>query len=136
MRGFVLGVLVALAGTAAAQVTISRWQDLQPYIAAQTDKLNAHTSQIAALEARIADLEAKNAVLTSDVGLIIGRYDMLLRYLIIQACYANSKLDTWGAALAGLQPFPLGTHECPPAGSRFYIPGYLSPSGPAIPPAN
>ncbi len=47
---------------------------------------------------------------------------MLLRYLVIQACASNEKIEAIRAVLPFVQPFPLGNDECSPAGSRFYTP--------------
>lgn len=128
MKMLIVVFAVAIFSSATqAQVQVNRWQDLQPYIAAQTGKLNTHTDEIAALQ-------AENARLTSDLGLVIQRYDMLLRYLIIQACASNAKIESINSVFNWVQPFPLGSHECPPAGSRFYIPGFLSAGGPPVPP--
>lgn len=129
MRHLAILTAVALSTAlpAAGQVKVQRWQDLQPYIAQQTTKLNTHTDEIAALK-------AENATLKSDMGLVIGRYDMLLRYLVIQACATNAKIDTINSVFNWVQPFALGTNECPPADTRYYVPTYLSASGPLIPP--
>lgn len=133
MRAFsrfaALSLLAFVASAAVAQVQVNRWQDLAPYVAQQTEKLNAHTDEL-------AELRAENATLKSDLGLVIGRYDTLLRYLIIHACLTNEKIATINSVFNWVQPFPLGNHECPPAGSRFYIPSFLSPDGPLIPPAS
>lgn len=69
MRHLAILAAVALSTAlpAAGQVKVQRWQDLQPYIAQQTTKLNTHTDEIAALK-------AENATLKSDMGLVIGRY--------------------------------------------------------------
>lgn len=129
MKMLIALFVVALFSSATqAQVQVNRWQDFAPYIAQQTEKLNAHTDEIDALK-------AENETLRSDLGLVVGRYDMLLRYLIIHACLTNEKIATINSVFNWVQPFPLGNHECPPPGSRFYIPSYLSPTGPLIPPA-
>lgn len=119
--------LLATAAPAFAQVTFGKWQDMGAYIGRQTEKLNTHTDEIAALK-------AENATLKSDLSLVIGRYDTLLRYLVIQACLNNEKIAVINTVFDWVKPFPLGNHECPPPGTRFYIPGYLSPTGPMIPP--
>lgn len=138
-------ILLVLASLpAGAQVTFERWQDMGQYVGRQTEKLNQHTDQLAAMQAKIAALEAskaesdaKVASLTSDLGLVIGRYDMLLRAIVIQVCASNKAMadNAWAAKLAGLEPIPLTGHTCPPLPARYYVPGYLSPSGPPIPPA-
>jgi len=122
---------------AGAQVTFERWQDMGQYVGRQTEKLNQHTDQIAALEAKVAALEASKTTVEKDLGLVIQRYDMLLRAIVIQVCASNKAMadNAWAAKLAGLEPIPLAGHDCPPLPARYYVPGYLSPDGPPIPPA-
>lgn len=144
MRAAALAAL-AFAGAVSAQtVTIDRWQDMGPLLDRQSKKINEHTAQVAALAAKVAaleaakaDAEAKVTTLTSDMGLVIQRYDTLLRAIVINVCASNKAMadNAWAAKLAGLQPIPLGDHACPPLPARYYVPGYLSPSGPPIPPA-
>lgn len=124
-----LAIVIAGGSSAAAQPTVVG------EIVALRQQVAALTARVGDLETRLAATETKSTTLQNDLGLTIGRYDILLRYLLIQACYANSKLTSWGAVLAGLQPFPLGDIQCPPEGSRFYIPAFLGPNGPPIPPA-
>ncbi len=131
-------ILLMLASLpAGAQVTFERWQDMGQYVGRQTEKLNQHTDQIAALEAKVAALEASKTTVEKDLGLVIQRYDMLLRAIVIQVCASNKAMadNAWAAKLAGLEPIPLTGHTCPPLPARYYVPGYLSPSGPPIPPA-
>lgn len=94
-----------------AQTTISRWQDLQPYIAAQTGKLNEHTKRLNELE---------------------NRYNVALHYALVQLCYANSMQTTWVGSLAGLKPFPLTGLECPQVGAPYFVPGFIGGSA-AVP---
>lgn len=124
MRAAALALALVVT-PASAQVTFSKWQDMGAYVGQQTEKLNQHTAQL--------------ATLTSDMGLVIQRYDMLLRAIVIHVC-ANNKVmmdNAWATSLIGLKPIPLPGHECPvdPATTKFYVPGYLSPNGPPIPPA-
>ena len=144
MKALALAALAFAGGVSAQTVTIDRWQDMGPLLDRQSKKINEHTAQLAALEAKVAALEAartaaeaKAATLESDVGLIITRYDMLLRAIVIQVCASNKAMadNAWAAKLAGLEPIPLTGHTCPPLPARYYVPGYLSPSGPPIPPA-
>lgn len=133
-------ILLMLASLpAGAQVTFERWQDMGQYVGRQTEKLNQHTDQIAALEAKVAALEASKTTVEKDLGLVIWRYDALLRAIVINVCASNKLMadNEWAAKLAGLQPIPLPGHTCPTdaASARYYVPGYLSPSGPPIPPA-
>ncbi len=131
-------ILLMLASLpAGAQVTFERWQDMGQYVGRQTEKLNQHTDQIAALEAKVAALEASKTTVEKDLGLVIQRYDMLLRAIVIQVCASNKAMadNAWAAKLAGLEPIPLAGHDCPPLPARYYVPGYLSPDGPPIPPA-
>lgn len=131
---------LAFAGAVSAQtVTIDRWQDMGPLLDRQSKKINEHTAQLAALEAKVAALEASKASVEKDLGLVIWRYDALLRAIVINVCASNKLMadNAWAAKLAGLQPIPLPGHTCPTdaASARYYVPGYLSPSGPPIPPA-
>jgi len=131
---------LAFAGVVSAQtVTIDRWQDMGPLLDRQSKKINEHTAQLAALEAKVAALEASKASVEKDLGLVIWRYDALLRAIVINVCASNKLMadNEWAAKLAGLQPIPLPGHTCPTdaASARYYVPGYLSPSGPPIPPA-
>jgi len=121
----------------AAQVTVGRWQDLQPYIAAQTTKLNTHTDEIAALQAQVADLTTRLAKAETNIANAVAAHDAAVRYALIAMCYTNSQIASagWAATLIGMKPFPLGDLECPPAGTRFYTLYYLNPAGPPIPPA-
>ena len=121
----------------AAQVTVGRWQDLQPYIAAQTTKLNTHTDEIAALQAQVADLTTRLAKAETNIANAVAAHDAAVRYALIAMCYTNSQIASagWAATLIGMKPFPLGDLECPPAGSRYYTLYYLNPNGPPIPPA-
>lgn len=133
-------ILLMLASLpAGAQVTFERWQDMGQYVGRQTEKLNQHTDQIAALEAKVATLEAAKASVEKDLGLVIWRYDALLRAIVINVCASNKLMadNAWATALAGLKPIPLPGHTCPTdaASARYYVPGYLSPNGPPIPPA-
>ncbi len=131
-------ILLMLASLpAGAQVTFSKWQDMGQYVGQQTEKLNQHTDQIAALEAKVAALEASKTTVEKDLGLVIQRYDMLLRAIVVQVCASNKAMadNAWAAKLAGLEPIPLTGHTCPPLPARYYVPGYLSPNGPPIPPA-
>ena len=129
MRAALALLLVAMP--VGAQVTFSKWQDMGQYVGKQTEKLNTHTDQIAAMRAEVD-------VLKSDMGLAIGRYDALLRAIVINVC-ASNKLITdngWATTLIGLTPIELPGHTCPadPATTKYYVPSYLSPSGPPIPP--
>lgn len=131
---------LAFAGAVSAQtVTIDRWQDMGPLLDRQSKKINEHTAQLAALEAKVAALEASKASVEKDLGLVIWRYDALLRAIVINVCASNKLMadNEWAAKLAGLQPIPLPGHTCPTdaASARYYVPGYLSPNGPPIPPA-
>lgn len=128
-RAFVGVVLALMAVLADAQITVSKWQDLQPYIAAQTTKLNAHTDQIAALQAELAALKTR-------VNVAENSYNILTYYLLSQACYANSMQATWVGSLTGLKPFPLGDAVCPPAGEKIYVPGFIGGVGAVLKPAN
>lgn len=130
MRAAAVLALALASSPAGAQVTFERWQDVGRYAGQQTEKLNAHTDQLAALTAKLATVE-------QDLGLVIQRYDMLLRAIVVQVCASNKAMadNAWAAKLAGLEPIPLAGHTCPPLPARYYVPGYLSPSGPPIPPA-
>ena len=109
------------AAPTAPTVTLQKWQDMAPLIDRQSKWINK--------------LRAENETLKSDLSLVIGRYDMLLRYLVVQACASNAKIASINVVLPWVKPFPLGSHECPPEGTRYYIPSYLSAAGPPIPPA-
>lgn len=139
MRAILAAALIAFAPGAWAQATVAQ---LYQYAAALGNLANIQNARINALEAKIAALETakvaeKVPVLESDLGLVIQRYDMLLRAIVIQVCASNKAMadNAWAAKLAGLEPIPLTGHTCPPLPARYYVPGYLSPSGPPIPPA-
>lgn len=140
MRALIAAVLLLAAPIAwAQQATV---QQLYQYAAALGNLANIQNARINALEAKIAALETakvaeKVPVLESDLGLVIQRYDMLLRAIVIQVCASNKAMadNAWAAKLAGLEPIPLTGHTCPPLPARYYVPGYLSPNGPPIPPA-
>lgn len=118
MKGFIVGLLLGLMATAAAEVTIARWQDLQPYIAQLANKVNAQDAKIAALQNEVATLKTR-------VNVAENSYNILVYYLLTQACYANSMQPTWLTSLTGLKPFPLGDAQCPPAGETIYVPGFI-----------
>lgn len=139
MRAILAAALIAFAPGAWAQATVAQ---LYQYAAALGNLANIQNARINALEAKIAALETakvaeKVPVLESDLGLVIQRYDMLLRAIVIQVCASNKAMadNAWAAKLAGLEPIPLTGHTCPPLPARYYVPGYLSPNGPPIPPA-
>lgn len=139
MRAIIAAALIAFAPGAWAQATVAQ---LYQYAAALGNLANIQNARINALEAKIAALETakvaeKVPVLESDLGLVIQRYDMLLRAIVVQVCASNKAMadNAWAAKLAGLEPIPLTGHTCPPLPARYYVPGYLSPSGPPIPPA-
>ncbi len=139
MRAILVAALIAFAPGAWAQATVAQ---LYQYAAALGNLANIQNARINALEAKIAALETakvaeKVPVLESDLGLVIQRYDMLLRAIVVQVCASNKAMadNAWAAKLAGLEPIPLTGHTCPPLPARYYVPGYLSPSGPPIPPA-
>ncbi len=125
MKGFIVGLLLGLMATAAAEVTITRWQDLQPYIAQLANKVNAQDAKIAALQTEVATLKTR-------VNVAENSYNILVYYLLAQACYANSMQPTWLTSLTGLKPFPLATHTCPPAGEQIYVPDFIGGAG-AVP---
>lgn len=140
MKALVAALMLLAAPFAGAQQATV--QQLYQYAAALGNLANTQNARINALEAKIAALETakvaeKVPVLESDLGLVIQRYDMLLRAIVIQVCASNKAMadNAWAAKLAGLEPIPLTGHTCPPLPARYYVPGYLSPSGPPIPPA-
>ena len=128
MKRFIAGLLLGLMATAAAEVTISRWQDLQPYIAQLANKVNAQDAKIAALQTEVATLKTR-------VNVAENSYNILVYYLLAQACYANSMQPTWLTSLTGLKPFPLATHTCPPAGEQIYVPDFIGGAGAVLKPA-
>lgn len=140
MKALVAALMLLAAPIAGAQQATV--QQLYQYAAALGNLANIQNARINALEAKVAALEAakvaeKVPVLESDMGLVIQRYDMLLRAIVIQVCASNKAMadNAWAAKLAGLEPIPLTGHTCPPLPARYYVPGYLSPNGPPIPPA-
>lgn len=140
MKALVAALMLLAAPFAGAQQATV--QQLYQYAAALGNLANIQNARINALEAKIAALETakvaeKVPVLESDLGLVIQRYDMLLRAIVVQVCASNKAMadNAWAAKLAGLEPIPLTGHTCPPLPARYYVPGYLSPSGPPIPPA-
>jgi len=131
LAAFALGYNVARGQTAtetpeppaaapAPSVTLNKWQDMAPLLDRQSKWINK--------------LRAENETLKSDRDVLVWKYDILLRYLVIHACANNGKLASINAVFSWVKPFPLGNHECPPEGTRFYIPTYASPTGPPIPP--
>jgi len=140
MKALVAALMLLAAPIAGAQQATV--QQLYQYAAALGNLANIQNARINALEAKIAALETakvaeKVPVLESDLGLVIQRYDMLLRAIVIQVCASNKAMadNAWAAKLAGLEPIPLTGHTCPPLPARYYVPGYLSKDGPPIPPA-
>jgi len=128
VKGFIVGLLLGLMAAAAAEVTITRWQDLQPYIAQLANKVNAQDAKIAALQTEVATLKTR-------VNVAENSYNILVYYLLAQACYANSMQPTWLTSLTGLKPFPLATHTCPPAGEQIYVPDFIGGAGAVLKPA-
>jgi hypothetical protein len=132
MRAAIAALALAFAGGVAAQtVTLDKWQDMGPLLDRQSKKINEHTAQVAALQAEVE-------VLTSDMGLVIQRYDTLLRAIINNVCASNKLIvdNNWAATLIGLKPIGIAGHVCPGDAetARYYVPQYLSPNGPPIPP--
>ncbi|MCR4300775.1 MAG: hypothetical protein NUV51_04120, partial [Sulfuricaulis sp.] len=123
MKTLIVALLVLVAMPASAQRQINSWQELGGYVGEQTTKMNANTAEIAALKAKLA-------VLTSDMGIVVGAHDRLLRAVVIRVCDYNSKVAGWSGTLTGLEPIPLGDIECPPAAAKWYIPYYIGPGGP------
>jgi hypothetical protein len=142
MRAAIAAFALAFAGGVAAQtVTLDKWQDLGPLLDRQSKKINEHTALVTAMQAKIVALEAEKAkidVLTSDMGLVIQRYDTLLRAIINNVCASNKLIvdNNWAATLIGLRPIGIAGHVCPGDAetARYYVPQYLSPNGPPIPP--
>ena len=118
MKGFIVGLLLGLMATAAAEVTITRWQDLQPYIAQLANKVNAQDAKIAALQAELAALKTR-------VNVVENSYNIALYYALGHLCYTNTMLSSWSASLVGMKPFPLNGLTCPPEGERIYIPAFI-----------
>lgn len=132
-RAALVTLALFVAAPAVAQVTV-------------VGEIKALRAQVSDLQGQIGDLttrltaaEAKATTLATDIGLVIGRYDTLLRAIVINVCTSNKVMadNQWAATLAGLKPIPLPGHTCPadPGNARYYVPSYLSPSGPPIPPA-
>ena len=133
MSATIAVLALAFAGGVAAQtVTLDKWQDMGPLLDRQSKKINEHTAQVTALRAEID-------VLTRDMGLVIQRYDMLLRAIVNNVCASNKLIveNNWAATLIGLKPIQITGHVCPGDAetARYYVPQYLSPNGPPIPPA-
>lgn len=118
----VVGLALALVAVAASAqtITLRKWQDMGALVDRQSQAINAIKTEVATLK--------------SDTGLLIQRYDLTLRMLVIHACAHNEKVAAINLVFNWVQPIPLGNHVCPPPGSRYYIPSYLSPTGPQIPP--
>ncbi len=139
MRAAIAALALAFAGGVAAQtVTLDKWQDMGPLLDRQSKKINEHTAQVAAMQAALDAQKAEVAVLTSDMGLVIQRYDTLLRAIINNVCASNKLIvdNNWAATLIGLKPIGIAGHVCPGDAetARYYVPQYLSPNGPPIPP--
>lgn len=73
----------------------------------------------------IKALQAEVAALKTRVNVLENSHNILVYYLLTQACYANSMQPTWLTSLTGLKPFPLGDAQCPPAGETIYVPGFI-----------
>jgi len=118
----VVGLALALVAVAASAqtITLKKWQDMGALVDRQSQAINA--------------LKTEVATLRTDRDLVVTRYDMLLRMLVIHACAQNEKIAQINAVFNWVQPIPLGNHVCPPVGSRYYIPSYLLAGGPPIPP--
>lgn len=126
MKFVVFILLLAIFSVGNAQnVTITKWQDLQPYIAAQTAKLNQHTEQIGALTNRVQALELEVATLKTRMNVMENAYNITVYYGLAQLCFANSMQSSWVNALTGLKPFPLADLTCPPAGEKIYVPYFI-----------
>lgn len=125
--GFVAGAGLAVAVPAITQtITFQKWQDMGKYVGQLAEKVNTHTAEIAALK-------ADHALMIGDTANIISNYDAKLRFELALVCDYNSKVPTWQGVLLGLKPIALGSLVCPPAGSKFYQPNYISKDGPPIP---
>lgn len=121
----IVGLLAAIVGLLAASaqaqtITLRKWQDMGALVDRQSKAINELKGEVSALKL--------------DQSLIIQRYDMTLRMLVIHACAHNEKVAAMNVVFDWIKPIPLGSHTCPPPGSLFYIPGYLSAGGPPIPP--
>lgn len=131
----IAALLLAVCLPAGAQVTFQRWQDMGAYVGKQTEKLNQHTDEIAALKARIAALEAQDAKNRENISHIIAHSDVMVRYAVELECNFNKNITGVVAMFSWVKPFELGDIPCPQPGDRYYLPYYLSPSGPVLPPA-
>lgn len=130
LAAFALGYNVARGQTAtetpeppaaapAPSVTLNKWQDMAPLVDRQSKWINK--------------LRAENDALRADLGIMVWKHDVLLRYLLVHACATNKQIATINTVLPWVKPFPLGSMECPPEGSRFYLPSYAS-ANPPVPP--
>lgn len=136
MRTALAALLLAFVLPAGAQVTFSKWQDMGAYVGQQTTKLNTHTDQIAALQAKITALETQAAKDKQDIQNLIASHNVNVQYFLVRACDYNARVAGWAGVLAGLQPIPLGSLQCPPDGTRYYIPYFHGgPSAVPVPPA-
>lgn len=111
MRALVLA-LALIALPAAAQPTV-------------VESIKALQADVAALKADRDALKAEVADLKLRMNRVENSYNILVYYLLTQACYANSMQPTWLTSLTGLKPFPLGDAQCPPAGETIYVPGFI-----------
>lgn len=118
----VVGLALALVAVAASAqtITLRKWQDMGALVDRQSQAINALKTEVATLK--------------TDRDLVVTRYDMLLRMLVIHACAHNERIASINLVFNWVQPIPLGNHVCPPVGSRYYIPSYLLAGGPPIPP--
>ncbi len=113
MKRFIAGLLLGLMATAAAEVTISRWQDLQPYIAQLANKVNAQDAKIAALESRVTALEAPAVTGSATLDWAPNTEPDLAGYRVYHGTAPGSygpAVDVGLATTYTVSDLPAGTH--------------------------
>lgn len=122
MRALLAGLLLAAALPAVGQPTV-------------VGEIRALRDRVGVLEAKVATLEEKQVKDRDNIQALIAHADILVRYAVELECNANKNMASVLGVFSWFKPFELGAIECPPAGQRYYLPYYLSPNGPILPPA-
>lgn len=92
--------------------------------------------QVADLTTRLVAAEAQIEKDKANVQNLIVSHNVNVQYFLVRACDYNARVAGWAGVLAGLQPIPLGSLQCPPDGTRYYIPYFHGgPEAIPVPPA-
>ncbi|OJX04583.1 MAG: hypothetical protein BGO72_21460 [Burkholderiales bacterium 70-64] len=132
MKAILGALLAAVALAVQAQVTPAQ---LTAYVTQLGNLAIAQDAQIRALQARVAELETREAKNRENISHIIAHADVMVRYAVGLECWFNKNVPSILTAFSWVKPFELGAIACPPEDQRYYLPYYLSPDGPVLPPA-